>query len=38
MGSEIVGGVIAVIICVAVIVIASKKRTGNSDSEGDREK
>ena len=32
MESEVVGGVIAVIICVAIVMIASRKGTNNADS------
>ena len=33
MENEVVGGVIAVIICVAIVMIASRKRTSHADSE-----
>ncbi len=35
MGNEVVGGVIAVIICVAIVMIASRKRTNNADPKDD---
>lgn len=38
MESEMVGGVIAVIICVGIVVIASKQRKGQSDPDGDAQK
>jgi len=35
MESEVVGGVIAVIICVAIVMIASRKRTSHADSKNE---
>ena len=32
MENEVVGGVIAVIICVAIVMIASRKRANNADA------
>ena len=32
MKNEVVGGVIAVIICLAIVMIASRKRTSHADS------
>ena len=35
MENEVVGGVIAVIICVAIVIIASRKGTNNTDPKDD---
>jgi hypothetical protein len=35
MENELAGGVIAVIICVAIVMIASRKRTSSADTKDD---